>query len=55
VVGKVKVAKVYIRKEDVWASIELFCATPEAATAVMRRSIAALQRAVNDFVAIMRT
>ena len=54
VTSSVKVAKVFIRKDQLFATIELFCTSPEAATAVVPRSIRALQRAVRDFVAIMQ-
>lgn len=54
VTSSVKVAKVFIRKDQMFATIELFCPSPEAATAVVPRSIRALQRAVRDFVKIMQ-
>ena len=55
ITSRVKVAKVFIRKDQVWGAIELFVNGPEAATAVIPRSIRALQLAVKDFVALMQT
>jgi len=44
-----KVVKILTMKDKVWASLELFLPTPEAFTAVFKRSISALQYAVKKF------
>lgn len=53
ITSRVKVAKVFIRKDQVLGAIELSCTNPEAATAVIHRSSRALQLAVGDFVKSM--
>jgi hypothetical protein len=52
--ARTKVAKVYVRKDDTWAAVEMFCAPPEVFRAVFPRSLSALQSAVQTFVEIMR-
>jgi hypothetical protein len=49
-----KVAKVFPVGETMWASIELFCPTIEAAQAVFPRCMAALRASVVRFVEAMR-
>jgi hypothetical protein len=44
-----KVAKVFAVRDNVWASIELFCHKPSSFTGVFRRSLGALQTAANSF------
>ena len=47
--AEVKVAKVFITGNNLSASIEMFVETPAAVAAVLRRSLSALQTAVNLF------
>ncbi len=49
-----KVAKVYVMKDNVWGSIELFLATPQDFKSVFRRSMSALKTVVDTFVKKMR-
>lgn len=49
-----KVAKVFPVENSMWASIELFCPSLDAAIAVFPRSMDALQAAVRRFVDTMR-
>jgi len=51
---KTKVAKVYPVQDNTWASVELFCGTPEHAQDVFIRSLGALQAAVHIFAEAMR-
>jgi hypothetical protein len=44
-----KVAKVFPVRDDAWASIEMFCSPPKMFKAVFRRSLTALQAAVQEF------
>ena len=50
-----KVAKVYPVNDNVWACIEMFCATPEAVKPVFNRAISALAAGVGKFVDKMRS
>lgn len=47
--SNIKVAKVMPVRDTVWATIEMFCASPEAATAVLIRCLSALHTAVQAF------
>jgi hypothetical protein len=49
-----KVAKVFTVRDDVWASLELFVATPEGFKPLFTRCMAALQNGVRNFVDKMR-
>jgi len=49
-----KVAKVYVVREDTWASIELFVHRPEDFKAVFKRSMSALKASVETFATKMR-
>lgn len=49
-----KVAKVYIVRDNVWASIELFFGNPDQFKAIFERSMRALQNGVANFVQKMR-
>ncbi len=50
-----KVAKVFPVEDNVWATIEMFCATPEAVKPVLDRSMSALAVSVHTFVEAMRS
>ncbi len=52
--AETKVAKVYPLGDNTWATIELFCPTPEEAKAVFERCLSALRAAVALFVEKMR-
>ncbi len=54
-VSGTKVAKVFFVENNAWASVELFCTSPEQFTAVLIRSVAAIKVAVQTFVDTMRT
>lgn len=47
--GGTKVAKVFTVDDNVWATLELFCASPEAVKPVFSRALSALRSAVNRF------
>ncbi len=47
--AETKVAKVFPVRENVWASIEMFCSPPEVFKAVFARSMSALRAAVGTF------
>ena len=49
-----KVAKVFIVRDNVWATIELFCSPPEHFMSVFDRSMGALMTGVANFVEEMR-
>lgn len=49
-----KCAKVFMVKDNVWASIEIFVAEPKDFEPVFSRSMAALRTSVSNFVAKMR-
>jgi hypothetical protein len=49
-----KVAKVFPVKDNVWATIELFCSPPECFKPVFPRSMSALRAAVETFAEKMR-
>jgi hypothetical protein len=49
-----KVAKVFLVRDNTWATLELFCADPDHVKPVFRRSMAALQTAVGKFAEKMR-
>ena len=49
-----KVAKVFLVRDNVWASVELFVADPAAVAPVFERSMGALESAVNRFASAMR-
>jgi hypothetical protein len=49
-----KVAKVFLVKDNVWASVELFVADPAAVAPVFERSMGALESAVNRYAGVMR-
>jgi hypothetical protein len=44
-----KVAKVFVNRDDTWASIEMFCSPPEAFKPVFQRSLRALAAGVDAF------
>ena len=50
-----KVAKVFPVKDNVWATIELFCMPPDAFKGVFKRGLSALRSAVNTFTEKMRS
>jgi hypothetical protein len=52
--SKTKVAKVFPVRDNVWASVELFCSPPESFRSVFNRSMSALQSSVDIFVENMR-
>ncbi len=52
--AQTKVAKIFVVEDNVWGSVELFCSPPEVFTNVFRRSMSALQAAVEKFAAKMR-
>jgi len=52
--GKIKVAKVFVVRDDVWATVELFVETPDSAKAVFERSMSVLTEAVDTFAEQMR-
>jgi hypothetical protein len=52
--AETKVAKVFPVKDDVMASIEIFCNPPQNFKSVFKRSISALQTAVRTFATKMR-
>ena len=52
--GKTKVAKVYTVKNDTWACIEMFMASPEHMNLVFKRSMSALRGAVQNFREVMQ-
>ena len=54
-VSNTKVAKVFFVENHAWASVELFCTSPQEFTAVLERSIGAIKTAVQSFVDTMRT
>ncbi|MCX8141017.1 MAG: hypothetical protein WHU94_15075 [Thermogemmata sp.] len=47
--AETKVTKVYPVRDNVWASIEMFCSPPEVFKSVFRRSLGALRAGVNNF------
>jgi len=47
--AETKVAKIFPVRNNVWASIELFCSPPEAFKPVFSRSMSALRAAVGTF------
>jgi len=47
--AETKVAKVFPVKDNVWATIEMFCDPPEVVAASIPRSLIALQDAVATF------
>ncbi len=49
-----KTAKVFIVRDNVWASIEIFVATPEDFKSIFKRSMSALQYGVYNFVMKMK-
>lgn len=49
-----KVAKVFPVKDNVWATIELFCLPPDSFKGVFKRGLSALRSAVNTFTEKMR-
>ena len=49
VTQKVKAAKVYPVRDDTWATIEMFCSSPEVVRPVLRRCLGAIQSAVMEF------
>jgi hypothetical protein len=51
--GQTKVAKVFLAKENTYATIEMFCSPPDVFKAVFRRSLSALKAAVETFRAKM--
>ena len=52
--AQTKVAKVFVVKNDTWASLELFCDPPETVRTVLTRGLSAVQSAVDTFARIMR-
>ncbi len=44
-----KAAKVFVRKENMWATIEMYCSPIENYQPVFKRSLQALQHAVSRF------
>jgi hypothetical protein len=52
--AQTKVAKVFVVKDDTWATLELFCDPPETVKAVLPRGLLAVQSAVDTFAQIMR-
>lgn len=52
--AQTKVAKVFVVKDDTWASLELFCDPPETVRTVLPRGLSAVQSAVDTFAQIMR-
>lgn len=52
--SRVKVAKVYVVRDDTWASVEMFCSPPQAFQDVFGRSIGALRAAVRGFLDAVR-
>lgn len=51
--SEMKVAKVYPRKENTWAGVEMFCSPPESVQPVLRRALEALRSTVDYFVRVM--
>ena len=51
---KTKVAKVFLVKDDVWATVELFCSPPEVFKNVFARSMSALRGSIENFAEKMR-
>jgi len=49
-----KTSKVFIVRDNVWASIELFVADPEDFKSIFKRSMSALQYGVYNFVTKMK-
>ena len=49
-----KTAKVFIVRDNVWVSIEIFVATPEDFRSIFKRSMSALQYGVYNFVMKMK-
>jgi len=47
--ANIKVAKIIVQKDEVWACLELFCSPPEAFKSVFHRSLYALRAAVEHF------
>ncbi len=47
--AEVKVAKVYLLRDNTWAAVEMFCSPPEVFQAVFKRSLHAIQAAVECF------
>lgn len=47
--AETKVAKVFPVRDNVWASIEMFCSPPEVFKTVFARSMSALRAAVGSF------
>ncbi|MDZ7337921.1 MAG: hypothetical protein ONB30_05225 [candidate division KSB1 bacterium] len=47
--AETKVAKVFPVRDNVWASIEMFCSPPDVFKAVFARSMSALRAAVGSF------
>jgi len=53
--AKTKVAKVFITtNNDVWATVELFCAPPETFKSVLSRCLSAVRSSIESFVSKMR-
>jgi len=52
--AQTKVAKVFLVRDNTWASIEMFCSPPEVFRTVFHRSLRALRAAVGAFQAEMR-
>jgi hypothetical protein len=50
----VKVAKIFLVRDDTWASIELFCETPDSYKALLTKSMGALQAGVHHYVKLMK-
>jgi hypothetical protein len=50
----VKVAKIFLVRDDTWASIELFCEDRESYKVLLAKSIGALQAAVHHYMKRMR-
>jgi hypothetical protein len=47
--SRVKVAKVFVVRDDTWVSIELFCSPPQVFQDVFERALGAIQAAVKAF------
>lgn len=47
--GKTKVAKVFVVKQNTWASIELFLSSADEFNRTFRRSVSALQASIRNF------
>ena len=55
VTGKIKVAKVFTVKNNIWASVELFMGSPEQLILVFKRSLNALRTSVQNFREVMQS